>query len=82
MADMFSDHGITPKRIKKELIILLVCFLASTILNVLWAIGDKTPVAEMVARLYVVLVIALVFYGSAVILRILYYLISRFWFRK
>jgi len=79
---MFSDHGFTPARIKKEVIIFLVCFLASAILNIIWAIRYRTPAAELVARLYVVLIIALVFYGSAVILRILYYLISRFWFRK
>jgi len=79
---MFSDHGFTPARKKKELIIFLVCFLASAILNILWAITYRTPAVELVARFYVVLIIALVFYGSAVILRILYYLISRFWFRK
>jgi F0F1-type ATP synthase membrane subunit a len=67
---------------RRELIIFLVCFLFAAILNVIGIAWHHSPASELITQLHVVLIVALVIYGAAVILRILYYLISRFWFRR
>jgi hypothetical protein len=67
---------------RRELIIFLVCFLVAAVLNVIGIAWHHSPASELITQLHVVLIVALVIYGAAVILRILYYLISRFWFRR
>ncbi len=79
---MFRDTKITATAKKRELIIFLVCFIAAYLLNVIGIVAYHTPVRELVTKLHVVLLIALIFYGAVVILRVLYYLVSRLWIRK
>jgi hypothetical protein len=79
---MFRDTKITATAKKRELIIFLVCFIAAYLLNVIGIIAYHTPARELVTKLHLVLLIAVVFYGVVVILRILYYLVSRLWIRK
>ena len=79
---MFRDTTITNTAKKRELIIFLVCFLGATVLNVVGMIRNQSPAWELVTQLHVVLLVALVFYGTVVLLRILYYLVSRLWTRK
>lgn len=67
---------------KRELIIFLLCFAAAYILNIIGIIKHDAPARELVTQLHLVLLIALIFYGAVVILRVLYYLISRLWVRK
>lgn len=79
---MFGDTIITGAMKKRELIIFLICFLGAYILNVIGIIKHHTPARELVTQLHVVLLVALVLYGAVIILRVLYYLVSRLWTRK
>lgn len=76
------DTTITAFQKRRELIIFGACFLAAYLLNVIGIVQHKTPARELLTQLHVVVLIALVFYGTIVLLRILYHLISRLWVRK
>ena len=79
---MLRDTTITAVQKKRELIIILVCFLAAYLLNVIGIIQHKSPAKELITQLHVVLLVAGVFYGTVILLRVLYYMISRLWLRK
>ena len=79
---MFRDTTITGAMKKRELIIFLLCFLGANVLNVIGIIKHQTPARELVTQLHVVLLVALVLYGAVIILRVLYYLVARFWNRQ
>lgn len=79
---MLRDTTITSAQKKRELIIILVCFLAAYLLNVIGIIQHNSPARELITQLHVVLLLAAIFYGIVIFLRILYYLISRLWVRK
>jgi hypothetical protein len=79
---MLRDTTITSGQKKRELLIILVCFLAAYLLNVIGIIQHNSPARELFTQLHVVLLLAAVFYGIVIVLRILYYLISRLWVRK
>jgi len=67
---------------RREGLIFLLCFTAAYALNVIGIIKHGTPATELVTQLHVVLVVSLVLYAAIVMLRILYYIISRLWMRK
>ena len=67
---------------KREVIIFGVCFLAATILMLIGIIMDRSPAKELIMKLHVTLIVALVFYGVVMVFRVLYHLISNFWIRK
>ena len=72
-----------PRNLKRnEPIIFLVCFLLAFTLNALGIIRDGSPLRELVTQLPLVLLVTLILYVVVILLRILYYLISRFWVRK
>ena len=79
---MFRDTTFTAANKKRELIIFGVCFAAAFILNVMGIIKHQSPARELVTQLHVVLFLTLGFYGIVIILRVLYYMISRLWIRK
>jgi len=79
---MFKDTTITAAIKKREVIIFVVSFAVAYILNVIGIIQHKSPAKELITQLHVVLLVALVIYGIVIILRVLYYLISRLWLRK
>ena len=79
---MLKDTTITATTKKRELIIILVCFIGAYLLNVIGIIVYHTPARELVTKLHVVVLVTLVFYGIIIIFRILYFLISRLWIRK
>jgi len=79
---MFRDTTITAVVKKRELIIFGICFLVAYVLNVIGIIQNQSPAVELVSQLHVVLLVSLVIYGAVAILRILYFLVSRFWIRK
>jgi hypothetical protein len=77
-----KDTIITASWKKRELIIIGICFLVAYVLNIIGIIQHQSPAKELITQLHVVLLVALVIYGAAAILRVLYYLISRLWIRK
>jgi hypothetical protein len=77
-----KDTVITASRKKRELMILLICFVAAYILNIIGIVQHGAPASELVTQLHLVLLITVIFYGVAGILRVLYFLISRLWVRK
>ena len=77
-----KDTTITAAKKRQELIIILICFIAAYVLNLIGIIKHGTPARELITQLHVVLLIALVFYASIAILRVLYYLVSSIWIRK
>jgi arginine exporter protein ArgO len=79
---MFRDTTITSAMKKRELWILAICLIAAYVLNIIGIIANGSPVKELITELHVVLLVGLVFYGVVVVLRILYYLVSRLWTRK
>jgi hypothetical protein len=79
---MFRDTVVTAAMKKREALIFALCFLAAYVLNVIGIIAYGSPARELVTQLHVVLLVALVLYGAVVLLRLLYYLLSRFWTRK
>jgi len=79
---MFKNTIITASTKKRELIIFLACFAIAFILNVVGIIKHQTPVKELITELHIVLLVSLVLFGATIILRVLYYLVSRLWVRK
>jgi hypothetical protein len=77
-----NDTTITILQKRRELIIIVACFLAAYLLNVIGIIQHKSPAKELITQLHVVLLVSLVFYGTVILLRVLYHLISRLWIRK
>jgi len=69
-------------RRKREGIIFMICFAGAYVLNVIGIIKHHSPAWELVTQLHVVLLVALVIYGSVVILRVLYYLVTKLWIKK
>lgn len=67
---------------RREGIIFLVCFAGACVLHVVGIIKQGAPARELVTRLHLMLLISMVLYFAAGILRILYYLIARLWVRK
>jgi hypothetical protein len=79
---MFRNRQITPARRKQEGVILGICILGALVLDAVSLLVSRSPIIEMITGLYLTLLLGLVFYGAVVVLRVLYYLVSRFWLRK
>lgn len=74
-----KNRVITPKIKKREGIIFMICFISAFTLNVIGIILVKSPAKELVTKLHVVLVLAVIFYMAILVLRLLYLLVSRLW---
>ena len=72
-----KDIILTAKRVKKELIVLLVCFIIAFVINVAAIIIYKTPWYEMFSQIGYVAVIAIVLYLLLAIIRGLISLIRK-----
>lgn len=79
---LFRDTTIQAGTKRRELIIFAVCFAGAMLLNVIGIIKFGSPARELVTQLHVVLLVSLFFYGTVILLRVLYYLITRLWNRK
>ena len=79
---MFKDTTLTAFRKRREALILLFCFIGAYLLNVIGIIKHGTPAKELITQLHVVLLVTLVLYALVLLLRVLYYLVSRLWIRK
>ncbi|MBN1927894.1 MAG: hypothetical protein JW798_18825 [Prolixibacteraceae bacterium] len=72
-----KDIVITPLRIRKELITLLVLFLIGFIANIVAIIVYKTHFIEIITSVPYVVLFSLVAYFLWLLVRIIFYLISR-----
>lgn len=77
-----KDIVITPLRIRKELITLLVLFLIGFIANIVAIIVYKTHFIEIITSVPYVVLFSLVAYLFWLLVRIIFYLISRVLKRK
>lgn len=72
-----KDIVITPLRIRKELITLLVLFLTGFVANIVAIILYKTHFIEIISSVPYVVLFSLVAYLLLLLVRIIFYLISR-----
>ncbi len=77
-----KDIIITEKRRKKEFQVLLICFIAAFLINVLAVLIYKTPWHEIFTQIGYVLVITVVLYLITALVRWLIYLFTSKIFRK
>lgn len=68
---------ISPKRLKKELIIFTICFIIAFIMNIIAIIRFKTPWYEMFTQIGYVLIITISIYFIIVLFRSLLFLIRK-----
>ena len=71
-----KDTVITPKQKKRELYILLVAFIIANILNLISIVKYSTPTKELITQLPVVVAVTLFLYGTAVVLRLIWWLLN------
>lgn len=67
-----KDIIISGYRIKKELIILLVCFLASFGLNIYSIAKFETDWSELIGQLHIVILVSLVIYFLVLAFRLVF----------
>ena len=67
---------------KREPVIFLCCFLGAYLFAIAGIIQQKSPASELLTQVPVALLLACVIYVAVLILRIIYLVIARFWFRK
>jgi hypothetical protein len=67
---------------KREPILFLCCFGCAYLLIITGIVLQHAPALELVTQLPAALLLAFVIYAAVFILRIIYLVISRFWFRK
>ena len=79
---MRNDTLINLELIRKELVVFLICFFVVYMLAIAGIVHNKSPAIELITQLPGVLIVAFVSYAAVVVLRVLYRVISRFWFRK
>jgi len=77
-----KETVITTGMKRRELWIMLTCFLAAYLMNIIGIIKFHTPAIELLTKIPLVLLIAALFYAVVVLLRILYFLVSRLWIRN
>jgi|APHig6443717497_1056834.scaffolds.fasta_scaffold203452_1 presenilin-like A22 family membrane protease len=66
-----KDYTLTAKRQKKELSILLYCFIVAFLLNIAAIIIYKTPWVEVVTQIGYVVVVGVVLYGLLLLFRLI-----------
>lgn len=72
-----KDLVITAKKLRKEILILAVCFIAAFIINIVSIIIYKTPWYEIFTQIGYILVITLLFYIFAIVLRLIIFFIRK-----
>ena len=66
-----KDYTLTAKRQKKELSILLYCFIVAFLLNIAANIIYKTPWVEVVTQIGYVVVVGVILYGLLLLFRLI-----------
>jgi hypothetical protein len=74
-----KDTIITASRKRKEIIVLALSFAFAFLMNVYAVIIYKQPAIELFTQIHVVLLISLFIYAVATILRILWWLLAKFY---
>ncbi|MEN8117327.1 MAG: hypothetical protein ABFS16_10130 [Bacteroidota bacterium] len=72
-----DKHFIKASRIKKELITLLICFIAAFGLNIFSIVKDKTGWNELADQLDIVLLVAILLYVLVLMFRLFAWGINR-----
>jgi hypothetical protein len=75
------DTNITAEVKKRELIIILITFLAANLFNLIGIIIYKQNILELFTQLHVVFFVFLFFYFVIVILRLIWWLFARLYKR-
>ena len=76
-ATQMKDIIITAKKVKKEIVIILVCFALAFLINIGSIIAFKTPWYEMFTQIGYVIVITLILYFITSFLRLIVYLLKK-----
>lgn len=77
-----KDILLKSSRIKKELIIWMVCLVAAIALNIYSILKYKTDWSELLGQLHVVIAIAFIIYFVVLVLRLLVFGITRLMQKK
>jgi len=77
-----KDIVITSKRIKTEITAFIVCFVLAVIVNIISIISYGTNWAELFTQLYVVIILAIVFYVVAGVFRLAWMALKKISARK
>lgn len=72
-----KDTVITAARKRRELLILLGCFVFAFLMNVYAILRFKQPIAELFTQIHVVLLITLFLYGAMLVLRGIWWLLAK-----
>jgi len=67
---------------KREPIIFLCCFAGAYLFVIAGIIQQQSPASGLLTQVPGALLVAFVIYGAVLILRIIYLVIARLWFRK
>jgi len=71
-----KDRIITAKHQKKELRILLYCFIVAFLLNIISVIIYKTPLVEIFTQIGYILAVSLVLYLFIFLIRLIIFLVK------
>jgi hypothetical protein len=74
-----KETVITSRFKKQELYILLACTIVAYALNIIGIIKYSSPAKELITKIPLVLLIALLIYTTLAVLRIIYFLINKLW---
>ena len=72
-----KDIVISSKRMKKEVAILLACFIIAFVINIASIVIYKTSWLEIFTQIGYVIIITLILYLGVTFLRLIIYLINR-----
>lgn len=73
---MFKDTVITSNQKKRELLIIVLCFAAAFVFNIIGIIIYKSPAKELFTQLHIVLILAAFFYLLTLLARGLYLVVK------
>lgn len=73
---MLKDTVITADRKKSELLILLYCFIAANVFNLVGIVIYSSPAIELLTQLHIVLLLSLGFYFIVGVFRILFWSVT------
>lgn len=77
-----KDYLITAQRQKKELIILLYCFVLAFLLNIAAILIYRSPWIEVISQIGYVALVGLVIYAVLLLLRLLIFFVKSLFSRR
>ena len=76
-----KDTTFSARSKKRELIILLLSFIAANILNLAGILKFNTPASELLSQLHVVVIVTIFLYLAVLVLRILWLLLKLIYYK-